>query len=247
MSYWDSSFQLFPEVQESATYFFHFFYAVRFSFNMIWTLVNASEVWIINSLRNGFMFVFKHASQEPLITWQNNNTSHDCTSFVSDELVLIQLLPTWCIHRGWVTLFFFLACPSRDFFFFFQPWTSPAHPLAPFKKKIPTYPAPLPMLQIFFLQSSLSFCRHCQCYNDEPLLVVFFCFVYVAPYRLLSSSFVFGSSSFSLCVNSTKNDDELARLVVIFSSFDGLQTMTSQQSSSSSSLLLMGYKRRWVV
>lgn len=52
-------------------------------------------------------------------------------------------------------LSFFLARPSRDFLFFFQPWTSPAHPTAPFKKNIPTYPAPLPMLQIFFFFISL--------------------------------------------------------------------------------------------
>jgi hypothetical protein len=52
--------------------------------------------------------------------------------------------------------FLFWARPSRDFFFHLQ--TYPAHPTTLFKKNIPTYLAPLPMLRIFFFQNSLSFC-----------------------------------------------------------------------------------------
>ncbi len=69
---------------------------------------------------------------------------HDCTSSVSDELVVIQLLNLVQSQRLSHT-FYFWATPSRDFFF---TW-------GPRKKYIPTYPAPLLMLQIF--SSNLSF------------------------------------------------------------------------------------------
>jgi hypothetical protein len=85
---------------------------------------------------------------------------HDCTSSVSYELVLIQLLNLMQAQK--LSHFFF--GPALQEIFFFHMRTSPAHPTTLFKKYIPTYPAPLPMLRIFF-QSSLSFRCHCQCYN----------------------------------------------------------------------------------
>jgi hypothetical protein len=74
--------------------------------------------------------------------------------FVSDELVLIQLLNLVQSQRLSHFFFFFLARPStRDFFF--HSWTYPAHPTTPFKKYIPTYPAPLPMLGILIFFKTL--------------------------------------------------------------------------------------------
>ncbi len=80
---------------------------------------------------------------------------HHCTSSVSDELVLIQLLNLVQSQR-------------LSHIFFFHLWTSPALPTTLFKKEIPTYPAPLPMLTIFFPKlpffslslSMLQLCNH---------------------------------------------------------------------------------------
>jgi hypothetical protein len=77
---------------------------------------------------------------------------HGCTSSISDELVLIQLLILVQSQRLSHTFFF---RPALQQIFFFPPVDLPCSPNYHVQKKILTYPAPLPMLQISF--SKLSF------------------------------------------------------------------------------------------
>jgi hypothetical protein len=84
---------------------------------------------------------------------------HDCTSSVSDELVLIQLLNL--VQSPRLNHTFFGGGGAFQEIFFLHLRTSPAHPV---QKKIPTYPVPLLMLWNLFFKA-LSFCCHCQCYN----------------------------------------------------------------------------------
>jgi hypothetical protein len=90
--------------------------------------------------------------QLPLL-WPEWPSPHDCTSSVSDELVLIQLLNLVQSQRLTHTLFF-LARPSRVFFFTCR------HSLLTQLPPSSTY------VTFFFLQNSLSFCRHCHCCNS---------------------------------------------------------------------------------
>jgi len=81
-------------------------------------------------------------------------TQPPCTSSVSDDLVLIQLLNLVQSQRLSHT-FFFWAAPLQEILFHLR--TSPAHPTTQFKKQIPTYPAPLLMLRICFFKALFHF------------------------------------------------------------------------------------------
>ncbi len=94
---------------------------------------------------------------ENCINWALVTQPHDCTSFVLDELMFIQLLNFVQSQRLSHNVFF--AHPSRDFFF--HSWTYLAHPTTSFKKTFPPTPF-LYLCQGFF---SIFFSYHCHYCN----------------------------------------------------------------------------------
>jgi len=188
-----------------------FFYAVRFSFNMIWTLVNASEVWIINSGEMGSCFQTRltrtpyHLTEQQHLPWLHQfrfrwTSAHPITT----HLVQSQRLS----H----TFFLFFWPALLEIFCFFFNHGPPLLTQLPRSKKI--FPPTLllyPCYRIFFFSylsfflPSLSMLQQwaiaccclllfCLC-STQSLVLIFFCFFYVHPKKTTtsccSSSFFF--------------------------------------------------------
>jgi hypothetical protein len=123
-----------------------------------WTLVNASEVWI-NCGEMGLCFqtglrgtpYHLIEQQQQQLPWLHQFRFGWTSAHPITQLNLVQS------QRLSHTFFFFLACLSRDFFFFVSTCGSPLLTQLPRSKKIPTYPAPLPMLWILFFKALFLF------------------------------------------------------------------------------------------